>query len=186
MSTPAEDAPQIVEKMHLCLRCRVRKPRRAMDTTVCCVKCQSEQATTNQRNIRNQVLGGAIGSVARDLAQDASFLQKPHVVYAALLERVGGIDGFANMMISDLEEMRKVAGPQRSNKVILDYYKAILSCGIEAQKTAPEAKNLSHMTDDELGAEAIRVAQERYRLVCEEETMKTRALALLAEAADVE
>ena len=186
MSTAVDRETEIVEKTYLCLRCRTRKPSTMMDTKICCKKCIAEDKDSVQKLHQKQILGNAIGAVARGLAQDPSFLQKPHVVYNALMTRLGGIDGFANMMISDLEEMRAVTGPMRSNKVILDYYKAILACGIEAQKTIPEQKSLSHMTDDELGNEAIRLAQERYRLVREEEEAKRQTLALIAEAVDVE
>lgn len=186
MSTAIDKDAEIVEKTYLCLRCRVRKPSSMMKSKICCRKCIEEDKDSAEKLHQKQILGNAIGAVARGLAEDPSFLQKPHVVYHALMTRVGGIDNFANMMISDLEQMRSVTGPMRSNKVILDFYKAILACGIEAQKTIPEQKSLSHMTDDELGAEAMRLAQERYRLVCEEEAAKTKALTLIAEDVDVE
>ena len=186
MSTAIDREAEIVEKTYLCLRCRTRKPSSMMHSKICCNKCGQEDQNAEEKLRQKQILGNAIGAVARGIAQDPSFLQKPHVVYNALMTRLGGIDGFANMMVSDLEEMRAVTGPMRSNKVILDYYKAILACGIEAQKTIPEQKSLSHMTDDELGNEAIRLAQERYRLVREEEEAKRQTLALIAEAVDVE
>lgn len=166
---PTEVIATITKRMK-CWDCLQTKLENQMDTDVCCKTCSYARDRRRNKLMKQKAAGRALRKLAAKINQDPAIVQKPHVMYADVMERLGGPKEFAKMIVEDYLDCREAV--PRPRKVLLDYTKAFIAMGLEAQKTAPAAKSTSTMTDDELTVEAARLAQEEMELLLDEERLR--------------
>lgn len=156
-----------IEARAKCWDCLQNKQLNLMETEVLCKACHNARDYRRKKLMKQKAAGKALRRLADKIGKHPAIVQKPHEMYADIMERIGGHREFAKMFVEDFLDCRS-ADP-KPRKVLLDYSKAIIALGLEAQKTAPESKSTSTMTDDELTAEAARLANEELAILLEEE-----------------
>lgn len=164
---PSEVIVYASERRLKCWDCLRNLPADQMDTDVICKSCINAKNRRRNRLLKQKAAGRALRKLAIQIGQHPAIVQKPHEMYADVMEVLGGHKNFAKMFAEDFLDAREAI--PRPRKVLLDYAKAIIALGLEAQKTAPEAKSTSTMTDDELTVEATRLANEELEILLEEE-----------------
>lgn len=149
-----------------CVTCDRRVHRDEMLDEWECRACHKEHLDKIQRRKLNQqladqkkALGQAVNSMTTAIGNGKFLPSEPHVVYNAVLENFGGVEGFAKLYRELYDAAR--APETGSLKVSADILKSVVVLSVEAQKTAPPPPNCNNMSDEELGEYTARLMQQK-------------------------
>lgn len=149
-----------------CVTCDRRVHRDDMLDEWECKACHQEHLAKTQRRKLNQqladqkkALGQAVNSMATAIGNGKFLPNEPHVVYQAVLDHFGGVDGYAKLLRGVFDDARETE--TGSLKVAADILKSIVVLSVEAQKTAPPPPNCNNMSDEELGEYTARLMQQK-------------------------
>ena len=116
---------------------------------------------TTEINDKKKALGQAVTGMVSAMAKKKIIPQEPHVLYASVMEEVGGIEQLGKLIKLELIEALNLPLATKPRKVILEYFKMLFNMSIEAQKTAPPTQDFDDMNDEELGEATARLMQEK-------------------------
>lgn len=179
-------------QFHRCLCCHNRIAANLMHDQHECLQCYGDRVTKLQNGQieqdlanKKKALGQAVNGMVTALANGKIIPKEPHVVYSAIMDRVGGALVLADHFHREFTELCDLPGDEKPRKVILDYFKAIFLMSVESQKTAPPAPNFNDMTDEELGEETARLMRQKLTEMDIDYTMPKLPSPDQVEAADI-
>lgn len=164
-----------------CVSCQRRTHKDEMLDEWECKRCREghldkmrRRKLTDELAAQKKAVGQAVNGMVLAIGRCEFEPNEPHLVYQAILEKRGGVQGFSTLFWDAFDSARNAE--QVSHKVILDYLKAVIVLGDVAQKTAPPPPNFNGMSDEEMADEFARLVQQKMV-----EIQEIKELKLLAE-----